>query len=85
MLVHLQVVDGELEEDTADVNRASLTQHFPFEACPPTTSQASHSPSLQRLIDAITTSRSAMTVAERNSLIKARSFVYFYGVSVSVM
>ena len=66
----LQVVDGELEEDNVHVSRASLTQHFPFEACHPTTKQASHSPCLQRLIDAVLASKDAMTVAERNSLIK---------------
>ena len=65
-----QVVDGELEEDSAHVSRASLTQHFPFDACPPTTKQASHSPCLQRLVEAVTLSKDAMTVAERNSLIK---------------
>ncbi|KAL3134108.1 hypothetical protein ABBQ32_008530 [Trebouxia sp. C0010 RCD-2024] len=65
-----EVVDGELEEDSALISRASLTQSFPFEACPPTTKQASHSPCLQRLIDAITLTRDEMTVAERNSLIK---------------
>ena len=65
-----QVVDGELEEDTVNVSRASLTQHFPFEACPPTTKQASHSPCLQRLIDAIQANKGSMTMAERNSLVK---------------
>lgn len=70
LLTCYQVVDGELEEDGAHVSRASLTQHFPFEACPPTTKQASHSPCLQRLIEAVTASKDAMTVAERNSLIK---------------
>lgn len=68
-----QVVDGELEEDTVNVNRASLTQHFPFEACPPTTNQASHSPCLQRLIDAITAEKDSMTLPERNSLVKVCS------------
>lgn len=64
------MVDGELEEDTALISRASLTQSFPFEACPPTTKQASHSPCLQRLIDAIALTKDEMTVAECNSLIK---------------
>ena len=64
------MVDGELEEDTVNVSTASLTQHFPFEACPPTTNQASHSPCLQRLIDAIAANKSSMTMAERNSLVK---------------
>lgn len=64
------MVDGELEEDNAHVSRASLTQHFPFDACPPTTKQASHSPCLQRLIEAVMLSKDSMTVAERNSLIK---------------
>ena len=64
------MVDGELEEDNAHVSRASLTQHFPFDACPPTTKQASHSPCLQRLIEAVMLSKGALTVAERNSLIK---------------
>ncbi|KAL0045339.1 hypothetical protein WJX82_004255 [Trebouxia sp. C0006] len=69
-LLLTEVVDGELEEDNAHVSRASLTQHFPFEACPPTTKQASHSPCLQRLVNAVEASRDGMTVAERNSLIK---------------
>jgi len=70
ILLSVQVVDGELEEDNAHVSRASLTQHFPFEACPPTTKQASHSPCLQRLVNAVEASKDGMTVAERNSLIK---------------
>lgn len=69
-LLLTEVVDGELEEDNAHVSRASLTQHFPFEACPPTTKQASHSPCLQRLVNAVEASKDGMTVAERNSLIK---------------
>ncbi|KAA6422051.1 MAG: hypothetical protein FRX49_08069, partial [Trebouxia sp. A1-2] len=69
-LLLTEVVDGELEEDNAHVSRASLTQHFPFEACPPTTKQASHSPCLQRLVNAVEASKAGMTVAERNSLIK---------------
>ncbi|KAL0039762.1 hypothetical protein WJX77_007166 [Trebouxia sp. C0004] len=69
-LLLTEVVDGELEEDNAHVSRASLTQHFPFEACPPTIKQASHSPCLQRLINAVVASKDGMTVAERNSLIK---------------
>ena len=73
VIAYAQVVDGELEEDTVNVNRASLTQHFPFEACPPTTNQASHSPCLQRLIDAITAEKDSMTLPERNSLVKVCS------------
>ena len=69
-LCNFQVVDSELEEENAHVSRASLTQHFPFDACPPTTKQASHSFCLQRLIEAVMLSRGALTVAERNSLIK---------------
>lgn len=69
-LLLTEVVDGELEEDNAHVSRASLTQHFPFEACPPTTKQASHSPCLQRLVNAVEASKDGMTVAEHNSLIK---------------
>lgn len=65
-----EIIDGELEDETERQSRATLTQAFPFEACPPTTRQTSHSPGLQRLADAVEHGRGGMTVAERNSLIK---------------
>ena len=69
-VLHVQIIDGELEDETERQSRATLTQAFPFEACPPTTRQTSHSPGLQRLADAVARGRGDMTVAERNSLIK---------------
>ena len=70
LVLHVQIIDGELEDETERQSRATLTQAFPFEACPPTTRQTSHSPGLQRLADAVARGRGDMTVAERNSLIK---------------
>lgn len=65
----MQLVDGELEEEGA-TSALTLTQAFPFEACPPTTEHLSHSPALQLLIGGIGASTAAMSTAERNSLVK---------------
>ncbi len=66
----VEVIDGELEEEGTQTNRLTLTQNFPFPGAPPTRSQPSYSPGLDRLESAIRAALPAMSLAERNSLIK---------------
>ena len=67
-----QAVFGELEEAGA-ADALHLVEDFPFEGGPPTTTGASHSPGLGRLIDAIEDCRDALTTAEHNSMVKVRA------------
>ncbi|KAK9819871.1 hypothetical protein WJX72_003475 [[Myrmecia] bisecta] len=64
-----EIVDCELEEDEV-APRTSLTQDFPFDACPPTTDAPSTSPGLARLIDAVLDVLPRISNGERNSLVK---------------
>jgi tryptophan 2,3-dioxygenase len=66
----VEVIDGELEEEGTQTNRLTLTQEFPFPGAPPSRSHPSHSPGLARLESAIRAALPAMSMAERNSLIK---------------
>ncbi|KAL4539440.1 hypothetical protein Ndes2437B_g02184 [Nannochloris sp. 'desiccata'] len=66
----VEVIDGELEEEGTQTNRLTLTQEFPFPGAPPSRSHPSHSPGLARLESAIRAALPAMSIAERNSLIK---------------
>lgn len=67
-----EIIDAELEEESPAASRLSLTQSFPFDGCPPTTSDPAISPGLQRLTDAIVNclKDSHVSMVERNSLIK---------------
>ena len=73
-----QVVFGELEE-TGATDALQLTEDFPFEARPPTTAHASHSPALARLVEAIEDCKDSLSTAEHNSLVKvlARTQLHF--------
>jgi len=96
-----EVIDAELEEDlVADQQeRLSLTQPFPFEKCPPTTQVPGRSPGIGRLVEAVTKvltgpdkegdGARAITVAERNSLVKlvlniSNAFLYFQRWTVGI-
>lgn len=65
-----EVIDAELEEEGTAASRLSLTQDFPFEGCPPVTSEPCPSPGLTRLVAAVRAQALTATTAEKNSLIK---------------
>jgi len=66
----VEVIDGELEEEGTQTNRLTLTQEFPFPGAPPSRGHPSYSPGLARVESAIRAALPAMSMAERNSLIK---------------
>ena len=71
LVTAVQVIDAELEEEGTHQLRLSLTQPFPFEGCPPTTTDPCPSPGLARLIRAVSSRvASEATPADRNSLVK---------------